>query len=354
MVYIGPAEMRRRKEREKDRRRPLFPKHPHWQECYECWLRSVRERTGSIETQNTYRAITRQFFSKKNRPPDAYTRYDVEEFIHKQPVHRKNPAAPGTQNVRLATLKSFYLYASEYDVPYRNTTRPLMHKPSPCRGIEPRKEVRPNRSLTDDELKQLFASIPRDTVIGLRDYALMSLYFWSARRRTEIVSLKWGDISIVPFPDGRNGHLYRYHAKGHGQEIFTAELPEPAWEAITAYLKADGRLDTMTAESPIFVRHDFRSGSTGEKKALNKHTVNAITARYGARSGIALIPGKQFCTHSLRHTRARMQYRRRRDVREIQKLLGHTSLSHTLVYLAEDEDKSDPGAAALFAEFGHL
>jgi integrase/recombinase XerD len=338
---------------------PSLFTHKLWQECYESWLRATKEHSGSDDTVINYKSVTRQFFADPSRTPDQYTRREVDAYIRRAVYHRgkgEHPPSARTQNTRLATLHSFYEYASQYDVPFRKTTRPLMRTVSPCRGIEFTKPGRVLRALTEIEMKKLFDAIPRDTIIGLRDYALLSCYFWCARRRSEIIRLKWGDIAECAFlVNGRPeiGHIYHYTPKGHSREVFTADLPRPAWEAIKTYLVESDRYDTMQASSPIFVRFDHACMPDALEACLHTSIVTYIMRKYAKLAGLDGI-GKQVCSHSLRHTRARIQYKRRKDVREIQQLLGHKDLATTMVYLIDNEEQADVGAAALYAELGNL
>lgn len=331
----------------------LFPRHKQWQECYESWLRAAHQRSGSTDSEAVYRHFCTKFFTDPSRSPDRYTRAEVETFIMSEVRHRggvTGPPRPHTQNLRLATLRSFYGYALEYDVPYRNGVRCIMTKPNPTRGIDVRQVGHSNRALTEDELERLFAVIPHDTVLGLRDRALLLCYFWCARRRIEIIRLKWGDIFEVVFVEKgkpRVGHMYRFSTKGHSRQTFTAELPQPAWAAIVEYLQAAGRWETMTPESPVFVgiyeRHD---------KPLNKFEPDRIIKKYAALAGLMGV-GKQICPHSLRHTRARLSKKRGADIMEISQLLGHSNINTTMIYLYNDDEKPD-GTASLLADLDHL
>lgn len=345
---------------------PRSPKNPpnklfkdkQWQQCYEHWLRAIYEHSGSRGTLRLYGNVIRDFF-RDARSPDDYRRADVEAFVRREVVRHGVPrsANPGTQNGRLTVLRSFYSYAAQYDVPFRKSVRPLLHTPDPTRGMQMVKIGRRRRDLTEDELKRLFAAIPRDTVQGKRDFALFSFYFWTARRRSEIVRLRWSDIFEVVFVEGgrpRQGHMYQYSPKGHSREVFTAELPQPAWIALKDYLIAAGRWETMQPESPLFVRLDYARKAWEPERSLNGSAINHLLAKYVRSAGIDVGGTRQICVHSLRHTRARLQWRREKDILKIKELLGHSNLSSTQIYLLDAEDKADSGAYLLASELGQL
>lgn len=328
-----------------------------WQQCYMDWLRSLHERSGSTDTGKSYRSVMRRFFTNPKRTPDTYTRPEVESYIRSNAQRGRQAATdpkPNTQNFRMRVLHSFYGFAAQYEVAYRNGKRPLLHTADPTRGIREVKPGRTHRALTEDELARLFAAIPRDTILGKRDYALLSCYFWSARRRQEITRLKWGDISGVEFIENgkpRAGHQYRFSTKGHSREIYTAELPKPAYEALIDYLQASGRYENIQPETPLFVRvHPLASG---KETPLARNSADRIMKRYLGIAGLDA-SDKQICLHGLRHTRARETYKLRKDIREIQELLGHTSIANTMIYLVDVEDKPDAGAQMLYAHLGKL
>lgn len=340
---------------------PLFPRHKQWQRCYDDWLRATEAHSGSTGSRDTYRVISTGFFVDPKRTPDQYTRAEVEAYIRRKVPHSDGTLtdpAPATQNGRLLILRSFYSFASAYDVTFRRSTRPILHTPDPTRGAKTVKLPRTRRALTEDELKQLFANIPRDTPQGKRDFALFSFYFWTARRRSEIVRLKWGDIFEVVFVEPgkkpRLGHMYRYSPKGHSREVFSAELRPEAWDALVDYLKASGRWATMTPDSPLFVRMDYWALTHTPNEPLEKSSVNGILRKYIALTGLDQT-NRHVCVHSLRHTRARAAKRRGADIMEIRDLLGHASVATTMIYLQnDDEERPDNTAALIAADLGEL
>lgn len=338
--------------------KPLF-KHKQWQQCYESWLRSIQERSGSTTSITTYRNMTRRFFCNPARTPNNYTRADVESFVRGPAIRQRTPTPPSapTQNQRLAILRSFYAYAAQYDVPFRNAVRPILHNPNPTRGMRDIKPGRRRRDLSAEELKQLFAAIPRDSIKGKRDYALFSFYLWTARRCSEIARLTWGDIQVAQFVESSGntveGHTYRYSPKGHSRETFTAELRPEAWEALHEYLVASGRLETIQPSDPLFVRVDNARGR-GDARPMWAASIDRILAQYRRLSGLDVEASRQICVHSLRHTRARMQYRTRHDIMEIKTLLGHADIGTTQIYLVDVEPQRDTGAEILSRELGKL
>ncbi|MGH2478076.1 MAG: tyrosine-type recombinase/integrase, partial [Ktedonobacteraceae bacterium] len=89
-------------------------------------------------------------------------------------------------------------------------------------------------------------------------------------------------------------------------------------------------------------------------KPLHSGSIYWILKKYVDLAGLQGLPDRQVCVHSFRHTRARVQYRREHDMMEIKRLLGHSNISSTQIYLVDAEDKPDTGAAMLASELGQL
>ena len=343
---------------------PLFTGSHHlraWQKCYNEWLIACQERTGSDATVASYRCEMQHFFVDPHKAPEHYTRDDVAAFI-RSPVRAvgqiTRPPAPCTQNRRLATIKSFYDFAAQYYVLFHARQRPIMgNHINPCTGIHVIQTGHSPKGLTEAELHRLFAAIPRDTVVGLRDFALFSFYFWLARRRCEVLRLRWGDIYEVIFVENgveRVGHMYRYSSKGHSRDIFRAVLEPEAYEALIAYLKASGRYEHMQPDSPLFTATYWQPGP---EKPLHWTVVCPALQRYAKAAGIRAGSGRKITTHWLRHTRAQLQWLddpSEKALTRIQKLLGHASVATTLIYLAGAEEKPDDAGARLAQKLGKL
>src|SRR6266704_1261884 len=203
-----------------------------WEQCLDDFLRAMAVR--SQDTSASYGGHMRRVLA--HYAPEKVTRRDVEAFAYAH--HARGAPAIGTINVRLSAIASFYKYASTY-VP-EGETEPLWKLANPATGIRHGTPERSYQTLSYEEFERFFEVIPRDTVMGLRDRAIFLTYFWTARRRSEIARLTWGDIerAMIIEADGarRMGWIYTFRSKGHGREDDVAELPAPAMEAIGRYL----------------------------------------------------------------------------------------------------------------------
>ena len=339
-----------------------FTPDSSWGRCLADFLQRTHERTGSQSTFAHYRAILQDYLASQPKTPDQFTKEDVLAYLRSpgKGAGREGRAVKfGTQNNRLAAIKSFYAFARDYGVPdEKGRPQPLLgHLPPTSSIASIQRERPPYRSLTDDELQAFFAAIDPATVQGLKYRALFLTYFWCARRRHEISSLTWGAIEEATFVegDGRSRHGYLYHWRGKGKSRIddAAELPEICYQAIIRYLEADGRRASIQADDPIFTTDSSYHGQGGRdpRRQLSDQAIWSATKRYAARAGL---DPKRVTVHSFRHAAASARYRAGQGVHEIKTLLRHASLDMTDVYLRELVSPADSGVQLLTSRYGGL
>lgn len=332
-----------------------------WQQCVEHFFEHAHRQSGSKNTLRQYRwTLARLFTMFPGKSPEQITRADVEHFLSTTygygRVGRSGPST-STRNQRLAIIKSFYVYAAGYDVERDGKMVPLMQGRAPTHNLHAGKAPKIYRAMSGEEVRRFFGAIP-NTPIGKRDRALFLCYFYTARRRCEILNLKWGDISEGAVVDSRGmtrrGHTYRFHNKGsHQEETETFELPEPAYEAICAYLKACNRWESIRPEDYIFVTFDMRGDLpvAARPHRISDDRTRVIMKQYAQAAGLDV---RKLTLHSFRHTSARERYQRGSGVLEIKQLLRHASLDTTYNYLEALTSTADPGAMLLEHAFSDL
>ncbi|WP_010301048.1 tyrosine recombinase XerC [Candidatus Odyssella thessalonicensis] len=172
------------------------------------------------------------------------------------------------------------------------------------------------RPLSLDQAAKLVATIEHhalDAWIGLRDCALFTVLYATGMRISEALALK-GDIVNA------KDHIT---VVGKGNKMRTIPLIEAAQEAIANYIKACPY--PITATTPLFL------GARG--KTLNAAVAQLALRRYRQSVGLP-----DFVTpHALRHSCATHLMQESADLRAIQELLGHASLSSTQIYTKVDQ-----------------
>lgn len=307
-----------------------------WRKCIEAFLQLKEDR--SPASRRFYFYILRSFFADPLKHPAEYTSEHVLEFIHRL-TPAGTPPKETTRRNNYAALSSFYGFAARYKIKRGKKKVPLIQLADiPTLGMSPPEVKVTPKYWTPEQLSRLFAAIPRDTELGLRDRALFLTYFWTARRRREICQLRWGDIEPnYLFQDGHVGIRYRWTGKGHRGETLSAELPGQAWKAILEYLEFSGRLSTIKPEDPLFV------GARGIKRNSPlylthvSHRIRVLAQKVGLSGS----------THRFRHSAARLRRQEGADSMEVMKLLGHKSLDMTERYLRTMDDLGDDRARKL-------
>ena len=227
-------------------------------------------------------------------------------------LHRKNRKSSIARKV--STLRSFYKYLVREQIvpsnPAKNVATPRAEKPLPT-------------ALTVDEAFRLMES-PMEKE-QLRDRAILELLYSSGLRVSELVGLDGNRL------DQELG-IVKVMGKGRKERI--VPVGKKAMEALRTYLKDRGHVE---ANAPIFI--NTRGGR------LTSRSVGRLVKKYSRDSGVF----RKISPHSLRHTFATHLLDAGADIREIQEMLGHASLSTTQRYthvslgkLMEVYDKAHP------------
>ena len=211
-----------------------------------------------------------------------------------------------TQNYHLIALRSFLKYLA------KNNITSL-----PPEQIElAKQQQRAVAFLERDELERMLL-IPEQkerSLVTLRDKAILELLFSTGMRVSEASTLKRDDVNLKK---------EEFTIRGKGSKLRLVFLSERARNALGAYL--DKRLDT----SPfVFVAHDRAKSGREEQGPLTPRSVQRIVDRYAREAGIT----KRITPHTMRHTFATDLLLSGADLRAVQSLLGHESITTTQIY----------------------
>jgi len=200
------------------------------------------------------------------------------------------------------------------------------------------------REFNVDEYHKLLQTCDRSSVIGKRDYAIMTTTLWTTRRRQEIGRIRFSDFHQ---DEGRT--YIRFIQKG-GHPILIDLTPEIV-NAIQDYWHAAGR--RMKADSPCWV------ATTDAGKYLNIHrnirvkegeqplspaSLDAMIKSRGAQARLDF-EVVNVHMHGLRHLGARVMKKLGKDVKEIKERLGHADLKTTDIYLGSMDRVGSDGLA---------
>lgn len=168
-----------------------------------------------------------------------------------------------------------------------------------------------------DEIDRILAEIPENTEAGLRDRAILELLFSSGLRVSELIALNRDSVNL-----GRKEFVVR----GKGQKDRPVFLSESAALAIEDYLAE--RKDSLPALFLNNSRNQPLAGTGGDYRRLTPRSVERIIAKYVRKAGIT----KHVTPHTLRHSFATDLLMNGADLRSVQSLLGHSSISTTQIY----------------------
>ncbi|HZX79182.1 site-specific tyrosine recombinase XerD [Lysobacter sp.] len=169
------------------------------------------------------------------------------------------------------------------------------------------------KALAESQIDALLAAPDIATPLGLRDRAMLELMYAAGLRVSELVNLPATAVNL------RQGAL---RVTGKGSKERLVPLGEEAQHWLERYL-ADARaqLAGKRALAPLFI------GTTGE--APTRQQFWQLVKRYAAAAGI---DPSRISPHGLRHSFATHLLNRGADLRALQMLLGHSSLSTTQIY----------------------
>lgn len=189
---------------------------------------------------------------------------------------------------------------------------------NPLAGLSaPRKDQLIPVHLSVDEIFDLMSCQFRDDVKGRRDRAVLELFYSTGIRLRELTALNREDVDF-------NQALIRVRGKGRRERIVPVGVP--ALQALRGYLESRPRPAAATESSDG--RAPLLMGRNEQR--ISPRTVERIIVRYVGSSGIR----KKIGPHALRHSFATHLLDAGADLRSIQEMLGHKSLSTTQRYTA--------------------
>lgn len=211
-----------------------------------------------------------------------------------------------TQSYHLIALRGFLRYLSGRDIESLSPEKIILPKVS-------RKQV---NFLHYDEVERLLAKIPLDSETGLRDRAIVELLFSSGLRVSELVNLDRGHI---------NTKRREFMVRGKGQKDRPVFIGKSAAERVDNYLAA--RLDNLP---PLFLSYSRNNtaSTSGDYRRLSARSIQRLISRYALLAGIT----KHVSPHTMRHSFATDLLMNGADIRSVQSMLGHSSISTTQVY----------------------
>lgn len=276
------------------------------------------ERGRSIKTVENYDHYLSRFFehAKITNPKDI-SETNIREFrlwLNRQPGAKssfkkgaKDTMKRRTQNYYLIALRSFLKFLAK-----RGITALAPEK------IELAKtEARELDLISNDELTRLLNAPDTSEVKGLRDKAILELFFSTGLRVSELCSL------------GRDLDLTKdeFSIRGKGDKVRVVFISDEARKAVRAYLEKRDDMDDA-----LFVQVPNKSGkdvlAKKDSMRLSPRSIERIVQAYAIKAGIS----RKVTPHVIRHSFATDLLSNGADLRSVQALLGHANITTTQVY----------------------
>ena len=202
---------------------------------------------------------------------------------------------------KIATLRSFYKFLARQGEVERNPVKVIR---------TPRQEKRLPKFLAPSEVQRLLDATRGDDFLSLRDAAMLEILYSTGMRVSELVGGNLEDIDPL-------GEVVRVRGKGRRERL--APLGSYALRSLERYLASRAKIGVQDCKAVFVNRRGQRLSSRSVRRKLGK---------YLAIAGL----DPHVSPHTLRHSFATHMLERGADLRAVQELLGHRSLSTTQIY----------------------
>ena len=278
-----------------------------WEAALEAFDRDLTRRAVAEKTRDAYAGDTRHFAAWAQERGTGPADVDVRTLRRYAAGLTERGIAPATIARRLAALRGLFRTQIQLGARPDNPAELLS---------SPKRPQRLPQVLKAGEVAALLDSIPAATPLELRDRALFELAYAGGLRAEELVTL---DVDALDF----DAETVRVEGKGGKTRL--VPVGEHARDAIERYLaRARPLLHTPDGDPALFLSKTGRRLSTSDvRRRLNGW----------ARRAMARSPGlARAHPHALRHSFATHLLDGGADLRAIQELLGHATISTTQVY----------------------
>ncbi|MGH7792291.1 MAG: tyrosine-type recombinase/integrase [Thermodesulfobacteriota bacterium] len=264
-------------------------------------------------TKETYLKALREFAKwLAGGTPLILTSHDIQRY--KDFLVSKN-LSPTSLSTYLTSVRRFYDYLISVEMVTENPAKKIRGSGRPQRHLRD--------PLSHDEVENLLSAIDPSTVVGLRDWSMITLMIRCGLSEIEIVRASAGDIKVkggkqVIFVQGKN----------QDKKDEYVILTPPAQEALEKYLEARGK---TKEDEPLF-------WGVGNRARGERITTRAIRERVNYYLNLAGLKRKGITPYSLRHTAALLAIESGAAVSEVKQMLRHKTIDSTLVYFEESEE----------------
>jgi len=296
-----------------------YEKHLDWLTFFEAsanfidWLEVIKNKSPkTVEQYSRHLEKFSEYLEEKNIDSFNFTVWEITlklaEWFRSYLYKGEKKITIKTANAYMITLRSFLKYLEKQGEKSLSATSIDLIKAEP-RRVE---------FLTNQELERLFSTPDTTTLIGKRDLAIMHCIYSTGLRVSELTALNKKDINLKSL---------EFAVRWKWRKIRVVYLTEHSANLIHDYLSA--RNDHL---SPLFIRHNIKHENIDvledENVRLSRFFITGMIKSYALKAMIL----KNISAHTLRHSFATTLLWAGADLRSIQEMLGHSSITTTQVY----------------------
>ncbi len=267
------------------------------------------EKSRSLKTLENYRHYLERFldWSGAQTPADI-TFESVRKFrleLNRFTDEKGQALKKVTQNYHSIALRSFLKYLAKRDIETLSAEKIEIGKNSP-HEIE---------FLSEEELIRLISAANGSDLKSLRDRAILELLFSTGLRVSELVNTNRDQVNLKS---------QEFSVRGKGDKIRIVFISDGARETLEKYLNKRTDIDEA-----LFIRLcKNQKESSEDTQRLTSRSIQRIVKNYAAKAGIV----KDVHPHTLRHSFATDLLSNGADIRSVQAMLGHSSITTTQIY----------------------
>lgn len=212
-----------------------------------------------------------------------------------------------TQNYHVIALRNFLKYLAKKDI-----------KTLAAEKVELGKiESRQIDFLDEDEIERIFEAASGSAPKSLRDKAILELLFSSGLRVSELVNLNRDQVNLK---------TQEFSVRGKGGKVRVVFISGRAKAALEKYLEKRADIDPALFSRVGLSQIERKKKS--DNLRITPRTVQRIVKYYATKAGIV----KDVHPHTLRHSFATDLIQNGADIRSVQEMLGHSSVTTTQIY----------------------
>lgn len=288
------------------------PSSPRGHEATDAFLDHLAvERGLSQHTLDAYAGDLgrlQAFLDERSHTMLSVARDDLTDFVQREAAAGR---AASSRARAVAAVRSFFQFLAAEGWRSDDPSDVL---------VTPKREKRLPHSIPHEQLAAMLEAPPTNSVVGVRDRAILELLYASGLRASEVVGLTLDDLSLTSS---------RLRCRGKGSKERVAPLGDEAVRRLESYLeRARPRLDRRgQGAGRVFLS---RRGTP-----LSRQSLWRLVRARGREAGLA----RDAYPHLFRHTFATHMVEEGANLRVVQELLGHANVTTTEVYTHVDRSR---------------